>query len=518
MKYLNTLVAATLLTVSLGSFGAAPTAKVNITDIDNAVYAAMAQFNVPGIAIAVVENDQVVVSKGYGVRDLASGKKVDKNTLFGIASNSKAFTAAGLAMLIDEGKLSWDDKVIKHLPEFRLYDEYATAHMTIRDLLSHRSGLGLGAGDLMIWPDTDKSVQDIIKGLQYIPPTSSFRSEYAYNNLMFVVAGEVVARISGMSWREFIEQRIFKTLKMDGSRAGFSRITKHNTNWAIGNIPDKGQLTPFFVNYLEDFRGAGAIASNVDDMSKWLLTQLASGKSSAGEQLYNSKHQIQMWHPHIMRLTEPTSFNAYRQQFRGYGLGWSIEDYFGYKKVGHGGGILGMVSQVAMIPEKKLGVVVLSNQQAYPALTAIIHEVFEDALGQTDRDWVTLLATEYKNEKAKLYANAGITFPKEIRKAFPAQYYTGTLKSDWYGDVIIEELVGELRIDFTHTKMLKGKLEHVSGNRFVVRWDERLLEADAYIDFVFDKTQQVKSATMEFVNPDISDFSFDFHDLSLTAK
>jgi hypothetical protein len=219
-----------------------------------------------------------------------------------------------------------------------------------------------------------------------------------------------------------------------------------------------------------------------------------------------------------MRPTELASFEAYRQQFKGYGLGWAIEDYFGFKKVGHGGGILGMVSQVAMIPEKKLGVVVFSNQQAYPALTAIIHEVFEDVLGQKDEDWVTLLATEYKNKKANLYANAGVLVPQDVQNALPANYYTGTLNSQWYGDVIIEVLSNELRIDFTHTKLLKGTLEHVSGNRFVVRWDERLLEADAYIEFAFDKNQQIKSAEMEFVNPDISDFSFDFHDLTLLAK
>ncbi|MBQ4861186.1 serine hydrolase [Pseudoalteromonas sp. MMG013] len=518
MKPFRTFVATALLLVQSEFAEAKSQVTVNVADVDKAVHAAMAQFDIPGIAIAVVENDQVVLSKGYGVRDIVSGAKVDEYTLFGIASNSKAFTAASIAMLIDDGKLSWDDKVTQHLPEFRLYDEYATAHMTIRDLLSHRSGLGLGAGDLMIWPDTDKSVQDIIQGLQHIPPASSFRSEYAYNNLMFVVAGEVIARVSGVSWREFVERRIFKTLGMEASKAGFSRIEKDNKNWATGNIPDNGKLTPFFVDYLQDFRGAGAIASNVDDMSKWLLTQLAAGKTQQGAQLYNAEHQVQMWHPHIMRLPKQSSFDAYRQQFRGYGLGWAIEDYFGYKKLGHGGGILGMVSQVAMIPEKKLGVVVLSNQQAYPALTAIIHEVFEDALGRTDKDWVTLLATEYKLEKTKLYAEAGVVSPAVKQAPLPLQYYTGTLTSQWYGDVIVESLDGKLRIDFTHTKMLKGQLEHVSGNQFVIRWDEQRLEADAYIYFQLNKEQAVSHATMEFVNPDISDFSFDFHDLKLMAK
>ena len=184
--------------------GQAQAASVKVDEVENAIKSAMAQFDIPGLAIAVVENNKVVLAKGYGVRHIDSTKPVDKHTLFGIASNSKAFTAAGLAMLVDEGKLNWDDKVVTHIPEFRLQDAYANANMTIRDLLSHRSGLGLGAGDLLIWPDTDKSVQDIIAALAHLPTATSFRNNYAYNNLMFVVAGEVIARVSGLSWREFV--------------------------------------------------------------------------------------------------------------------------------------------------------------------------------------------------------------------------------------------------------------------------------------------------------------------------
>ena len=492
--------------------------QVKPQDVEQAVNDAMSQFNIPGIAIAVVENDKVVLAKGFGVRHLESKAPVNANTLFGIASNSKAFTAAALAMLVDEGKITWDDKVIKHIPEFKLHDSYATREMTIRDLLSHRSGLGLGAGDLMIWPDTNKSVSELIEGISHLKPVSSFRSQYAYNNLMFVMAGEVVARVSGLSWQEFVEQRMMKPLEMTTSRAGFSRIAKGNQNWATGHIPMEGKLTPFFVNYLEDFRGAGAIASNVNEMSQWLLTQLDGGKMPNGKQLFSTEQQVQMWHPHIMRVASKNAFEAYRQQFRGYGLGWSIEDYNGFKKVGHGGGILGMVSQVAMIPEKKLGVVVLSNQQAYPALTAIINEVFEDALGLEEQDYVTKAAERFHKGKKEAYAKAGAVKLEQVQPTLPVQNYTGTLTSDWYGDVIVEYVADELRIEFTHTKMLKGKLEHHTGNTFIVRWDDALLEADAYIHFEMDKAQQVMSASMEYVNPHITDFSFDFHNLNLKAK
>lgn len=493
-------------------------AKIDTTHLEEVINTSMARFDVPGMAVAVVQDDNVVFAKGFGTRNLNTHAKVNKDTLFGIASNTKAFTSAALAKLVDEGKLSWDDRVIDHLPEFRLYDSYVTREMRIRDLLSHRSGLGLGQGDLMIWPSTDKSVEDILAGLQYLKPASSFRSQYAYNNLMFVTAGEVVARVSGMSWNDYIEKNILQPLNMTHSRAGFSRIPKSNKNWAIGHIPMDGKLNPFFVNYLEDFRGAGAIASSVSDMSQWLLTQLAGGKMPNGEQLFSEKQQAQMWHPHITSMTSKSAYEAYHQQFRGYGLGWSIEDYHGFKKLGHGGGILGMVSQVTLLPEKKLGIVILSNQQAFSALSAITHEVLEDALELEDKDWVEELATKHFARKQKAYANAIPDTPADYQPQLPNINYTGTLHDDWYGDVIIEELDGKLRIDFTHTKRLKGTLEHYTGNTFIVKWDEKLLEADAFIRFDMGESNRVNSAKMRAVSTAVTDFSFDFRNLDLKAK
>ena len=493
-------------------------AQINTTDLEEVINTSMARFDVPGMAVAVVQDDKVVFAKGFGTSNLNTNAKVNKDTLFGIASNTKAFTSAALAKLVDEGKLSWDDRVIDHLPEFRLYDSYVTREMRVRDLLSHRSGLGLGQGDLMIWPSTDKSIKDILAGLQYLKPASSFRSQYAYNNLMFVTAGEVVARVSGMSWNDYIEKNILQPLHMDNSRAGFSRIPKSNKNWAIGHIPMDGKLNPFFVNYLEDFRGAGAIASSVNDMSQWLLTQLAGGKMPSGEQLFSEKQQAQMWHPHITSMASKSAYEAYHQQFRGYGLGWSIEDYHGFKKLGHGGGILGMVSQVTLLPEKKLGIVILSNQQAFSALSAVTHEVLEDALELEDKDWVEELAKKHFASKQKAYANAKPDTPADYQPQLPNINYTGTLHDDWYGDVIIEHLDGKLRIDFTHTKRLKGTLEHYTGNTFIVKWDEKLLEADAFIRFDMGANNRVNSAKMRAVSTAVTDFSFDFRNLNLKAK
>ncbi|MDE3272255.1 serine hydrolase [Pseudoalteromonas sp. G4] len=504
------------ITLALGVIASSQLyAAIDNKQLEQTIEQSMKRFEVPGMAVAVVENGEVVFSKGFGVRHLTTGEKVDKHTLFGIASNTKAFTAAALAMLVDQGKLNWNDKVIDHLPEFRMYDAYATREVTIRDLLSHRAGLGLGAGDLSIWPDTDKSVEEVIHGIRYLKPASSFRSQYTYNNLMFVTAGEVVARVSGKSWQEFVEQEMLKPLGMTLSKAGFSRIPKSNKNWATGHIPMDGKLHPFFVNYLEDFRGAGAIASNVDEMANWLKTQLAGGKMPNGEVLFSEKQQAQMWHPHITSMASKNAFNDYRQQFRGYGLGWSIEDYQGYKKLGHGGGILGMVSQVTLVPEKQLGIVVLSNQQAFSALSAITHEVLEDALDLPNKDWVETLAEKHFERKAKAYEKAVVEKPAQQQNALPLSTYAANYKDSWYGDIVIAEQDNKLTIDFTHSARLKGTLEHFNGNTFIVRWHEKLLEADAFIEFEMSPTNQVKSAKMHAVAPSVTDFSFDFHNLNL---
>src|SRR3970040_294443 len=205
-------------------------AQISSVQVDELVNRTIKTFNVPGIAVAIVKDGKVVVAKGYGVKSIESKEKVDANTLFGIASNSKAFTSASLAMLVDEGKIKWDDKVIKYLPNFRMYNDYVTQEFTIRDLLTHRSGLGLGAGDLMIWPDgSDFTAQDIIRNLQYLKPVAAFRTKYDYDNLLYIVAGEVIHVVSGKSWCDFIENRIMKPLEMNNSAASFLRL-KDSTN------------------------------------------------------------------------------------------------------------------------------------------------------------------------------------------------------------------------------------------------------------------------------------------------
>ena len=304
-----------LITVSVSS------QTISSGEIDSLVERTMTTFDVPGIAVAIVKDDKVIHSKGYGVRSLNTRLKVDSNTLFGIASNSKAFTTAALGILIDEKKLTWDDRVIDYIPEFRLYNPYVTEEFTIRDLLTHRSGLGLGAGDLMIWPGSNNfTLKDIIHNLRYLKPVSGFRTKYDYDNLLYIVAGEVVARVSGMSWEDFIETRIMQPLSMTGSAASYNRL-KDKSNVIDPHAPVDGVVQVIGRDFSEVADAAGGIYSNLTDMCKWITMQMNNGKygSDLKKQLFSEEVHDAMWSPQtIIQVGRP---NAYKTHFASYGSG-----------------------------------------------------------------------------------------------------------------------------------------------------------------------------------------------------
>lgn len=472
-------------------------------------------FNIPGLAVVAVKDGEVVLAEGFGVRDIESQEPVTPTTLFGIASHTKAFTAAAMATLVEQGKVDWNDKVIEHLPSFKLADPYITRELTIRDLLSHRSGLGLGAGDLMIWPNTDKTTNEVIAGLANVPIEHGFRERFDYNNLMFVTAGEVISEVSGMPYHQYVEQTLFEPMQMDESTIGFSRIDDSYDNVAVGTIEMEGELHRFPLDFLEDFSAAGATAASVDDMSRWLLTLLNEGETPTDKRLFKEESLHDMW-----QLTTPLPVSADAAEqgtyFRGYGLGWFVKDYYGVKHVSHSGGILGMLSFTTVIPEEEFAITVMSNQQAFGALTAIVQESLEVVLDVPDQDWVAKESKKY-HEFIQKKADFKVEAVDDPQPSLALSEYAGTYKDAWYGDVVISEKDDSLRIDFTHTDMLKGSLEHYNGNTFIVRWDEPSLEADAFIEFDVSRSNQVEAATMEAV-ADFTDFSFDFHNLKLDKQ
>lgn len=509
----------TLLAASVG---------VDIQAIEKNIEKAMKTFEVPGVAVAVVKDDRVVISKGFGeiLQGSRQSKPVNADTLFGIASNTKAFTAAALSILVDEGKLSWNDKIIEHLPEFQLSDPYVSRQLTVRDMLSHRSGLGLGAGDLLIWPTTNITIDEIIKRVRHIQPDAGLRDQYAYNNIMFVLAGVVIERVSGMSWHSFVSKRILAPLQMNDTRMMFSQIDKDNRNVAKPHAHVEGKLQRVGGNFLENFASAGSMASSVNDMSKWLLMQLRGGTvmtDGKEQRILSVKQQQQMWHPNIMRSISSFDELHHQTHFRGYGLGWGLNDHHGHKVVSHTGGILGMVSRVVLVPEAGLGMVVLTNQQSGSAFMAITTDILNRFLGVEGKDWVSVYQqrTQDRVESAgkkvdELMNNRN----KDSKPSLPLKAYAQTYRDDWYGDIEIkrnDDKPARLKIQFSRTGDLAGTLEHYQYNTFIIRWHDRSLNADAFINFQIDNEGEVEQATIERVSS-MTDFSFDFQDLLLKPK
>ena len=505
--------------VALGVFYPRQPSSFSAASVRDNAQRALADFNIPGLAVVVVKDGKVLLAEGFGVRNVQTGERVNADTLFGVASHTKAFTAAAIAQLVEQGQLNWDDRVVQHLPEFALSDRIISDRITVRDLLSHRTGLGLGAGDLMIWPATDKTTTDLLASLKHLPMARDLRQGFAYNNMMFVVAGEVISRVSGMPYADYVQQNLLLPAGMQRSVIGFSKLPSNEQNFAIGHAEIRAEqgdeLQPFALDYLEDFAAAGALASSANDFSQWLLTQLNQGKSPTGEELFSPESQRTMW-----QLTTPLavspSMAADGTYFRGAGLGWFVKDFHGVRHISHSGGILGMLSLTTIIPEHDFAITVMSNQQAFDALTAITNEALEQLLELPDQDHFASAQANYRDmmaEKGEFTLAPADGSPPSLAIG----QYSGLYHDSWYGDIIIAQHGDDqLTIRFTHSPLLLGMLEHYQGDTFVARWNERLLEADAFVHFDL-QDGEVRGARMEAVAP-FTDFSFDFHNLELVKR
>src|SRR5437879_13285356 len=348
---------------------------------------------VPGAAVAVVKDGKLVFAQGYGVRTLGDTARVDAHTLFQIASNTKAFTTAALALLADEGKLSWDDPVTKHLPGFKLYDPYVTRELTIRDLVTHRSGLGLGAGDLL-WFHSNYSRAEIAARIRFAKPVSSFRSQYAYDNVLYIVAGEIVPAVAGQSWDDFVRNRIFKPLEMTESGTTTAFFTS-SRNAAAPHAVEDGKLQAVPVDSVDNIAPAGGIAANVTDLAKWLICRLDSGRYAGAGRLFTERQAREMWSGQtILPISDPPPpLAALRANFAEYALGWRVRDYQGRKLVSHTGGLAGMSSQITLVPPEKLGIVILTNSES-DMRAALTYRLLDDLLGapRPRGDWVAAFA------------------------------------------------------------------------------------------------------------------------------
>ncbi len=487
--------------------------------IDSVAELTLKTFDVPGIAVAVVKDGKVIHAKGYGVRSLHTKQKVDKNTLFGIASNTKAFTVAALGILVDEGKLKWDDKVTDYIPEFKMYNPYVTEEFTVRDLLTHRSGLGLGAGDLMFWPDSSNfTKKDMIHNLRYLKQVSAFRTKYDYDNNMYMVAGEVLARASGMSWENFIQKRILDPLNMTATAPSF-KLLKNKSNVIDPHAPVDGVVKVIRRDWNEIANSAGGIYSNLTDMCKWITMQMNNGKYGEGlsKQLLTSDVHEEMWTPQTIIPVKGES--PYNTHFASYGLGWFLSDVKGYKQATHTGGLAGIVTQVTLIPEMQLGIIVFTNQQSGAAFSSITNTIKDSYFGIKGRNWIKtyhdrVIANEAEAKEItdKLWKDIEAkAAQKNIAKA-DVNLFTGTYNDKWFGDVVISVNNNKMWFQSKRSFLLNGEIFPYKGSTFIVKWTDRSMDADAFVVFDLDSDGKASGMKMKAISP-LTDFSFDFQDL-----
>jgi CubicO group peptidase (beta-lactamase class C family) len=484
--------------------------------IDSLVENARKKFSVPGIAVAVIRAGKIVHIKGYGVRSLYTRQQVDANTLFGIASNTKAFTAFALGILVDEGKISWDDKVRKWIPEFKMYSPYVTEEFTIRDLLTHRSGLGLGAGDLMFFPDSsDFELKDVLYNLQFLKPVSGFRTKFDYDNNLYIVAGEVVKRASGMSWDDFVETRIIKPVGMQKTAASFDRLMD-TTDIIDGHAEVEGVVRVIARSRSKLDHPAGGIYSSVNDLSKWVMLLLNQGwLLPDSTRIFSRSVQKEIWSPQT--IIQNAGPDGSRTHFNAYGLGFFMKDLNGYKEISHTGGLEGMVTQIVMYPELEFGIIVLTNQQETAAFIAISNQIRDGYLGLPKKDWVAEMVSAdsaYKAEGKKVTDSIQL----EIQKAqeHPAKIkfgiYAGRYRDPWLGEISISEKSGKFYFASSRSPKLSGELFPYKENSFVVKWKDRSMDADAFVIFRLNENGTAEGMRMKAISP-LTDFSYDFQDL-----
>lgn len=487
-------------------------------NFDAYVAAVMKQFEVPGMGIAIVKDGQVVLAKGYGVKRLGSPDKVDADTRFGIASNTKAFTALAIGMLVEEGKLQWDAPVVNYLPQFMMWDAWVTRQITVRDLLVHRSGLGLGAGDLLWWPPTTYTPPEIMARLRYIEPATSFRSAYAYDNVLYLVAGQLIEKVSGQTWSDFITNRIMRPVGMKQAISTHAAAGEPMGNVAATHAKVNGtvQVVKPFSDPNTD--PAGGINAGANDMARWMIAQMDSGRVG-DKQLWKPSTTRQQW-----TLVTPVPFGPapkelapYTANFNGYALGFGVRDYRGQKLVTHTGGLPGYVSLLMMLPNQKVGVMVLTNQESGAAFQSIGLKVLDYYLNAPPFDWLAGYTQRMARVDSMMAAeNAATAAARDSasRPSLPLASYAGTYEDAWYGTVTVSLAGNGLVMQFDKSPDLLGDLEHWQYDTWLVKWRDRELRADAFVTFTLDEAGKVAAATMKPASPEV-DFSFDFQDLHL---
>jgi CubicO group peptidase (beta-lactamase class C family) len=490
--------AAALLAIALGA-GAAHAAQPALSDLDGYVHTAMAQWKVPGLAVAVVKDGQVVLARGYGLRELGKPEPVDADTLFDIGSNTKAFTAAALGTLVAAGRLRWDDPVVDHVPGFRLDSPWVTQEITLRDLLSHRSGY---CDPFAMWYWSDDTTASVIEKLRYQKPTFGFRTHFCYNNAMYLVASQFVPAIAGASWNDYVASHLFSPLDMTRTVSTAAAVAAaSDVATPHGEVDGKVRvIKPYWPNNMDVFAAVGGINSSARDMSHWLIMLLANGRYGGKQVLAPSVIQA-METPQALIEGDSELSGWLRGQtpdtrFYTYGFGLFLQDYAGHTLVWHAGDIDGMASALALIPDEHLGVVVLSNMNESRAAEGVVFHVLQDELGLAHRDVSQALYRYIQQEKTKADA-AGKKLAAARRPGpapLPLANYVGTYSDPFYGTAGIEEEHGHLVLRLGNP-MFVGDLEHWNGDTFRVRWRYHFYDGN-YVTFDVDALGTPKTLSL----------------------
>lgn len=475
---------------------------VDLQKLENYYLKSMQQWDVPGIAVGIVKDNALVFAKGLGLKDINKTDKIDQNTNFAIASNSKAFTSAGIMMLQAEGKLSLDDNVKKHLPWFQLYDEYVSDNMTIRDLLCHRSGLVTFSGDL-IWYASDHSPEEVVKRARYLKPHYGFREAYGYSNVMYLAAGLIIEKVSGQAWEEFMQQRFFNPLKMNRTITSINDIKKTG-NYTEPHIEkDKKIISIPYVNW-DNAKAMGGIISNVTDVSQWLKLHLNHGVVD-GDTLFTKKMQEEMWEMHTIRSVSKTSKELWPStHFKGYGLGWGLFNYQGRKVIMHTGGYDGTITATVLVPEEKLGIVILTNKIT-SLYSPILYRTLDAFFGLEEQDWSSKIYDKFHQEEEEKTRS----FEEEI-PAMALKHYTGKYAGIVYGGLNVSIKNQQLYISFDHTKMFHGFLRHLNSNIFEIEFKEAPSLPKGTVEFVLNEEKEVTELIIDIPNPDFDFTELDF--------
>ncbi len=440
--------------------------------LDTYVEKALKEWQIPGVAVCVVKDGNVVLMKGYGVKEMGVNDKVDENTLFMIGSNSKAFTGTALAILDDEKKISLDDPVKKWLPDFILYDPWVAKETNIRDLLCHRLGFETFQGDFMFF-DSDLSTAEVREKFGKLKPLYSFRSKWGYTNAAFMTAGEIIPKVTGKSWAEYIKEKIFLPLDMKNTLA-LSKEIASAANKTIAHTVVNGKLRKIPYGNIDNLAAAGSISSSVNDLSHWVLMQLNNGKYN-DKQVISSKAIAQTWMPHSILGNGGNMFNT--GHFSLYGLGWFLQEYSGKKIVSHTGGVNGYVTSVTILPELNLGVIVLTNTDANNFYEGLKWEIIDAYLGLAYRNYSKVylgFMTSQETQKQKELKAKRDTIASSPKTGLPLTAYTGNYVHDIYGKMTIALENSKLIMRFEHHKGRHGTLEPLGGNRFLCTYSEPL--------------------------------------------